>query len=71
MRRKSYFHKICEFYKKVLAQTGSEQSSMKQNMEIFRHVNSSVASYTSYIHISVVPLITTQVLVILLSKSVI
>ena len=40
-------------------------------MEIFRHVNSSVASYTSYIHISLVPLFTTHVLVILLSKSII
>ena len=41
-------------------------------MEIFRHVNSSVTSstYIIHFHVSFVPLLTTQVLVILLSKNI-
>ena len=42
---------------------------MKEIMEIFSHVNSYVAAYAPYINISLAPLFTTQVLVILLSKT--
>ena len=50
MRSNSYFCQIFE-YNLLLTQTGSEQSSIKEIMEISRHVNGSVALYTSYIFI--------------------